>query len=145
MNKQILKGWTKTHLQWIGIVAMVCAGFLTSCVQSRTPQTLDRFTNAQQETLEGNELKVTAGTSWLADGDYKNFILKGEALTEPSAEALLRFHTDGKTGYDVIFHNGPIDGSRKTGSLASVRYVTPSRLNLTVRKNMPDNCSVMEK
>ena len=48
MNKQILKGWTKTHLQWIGIVAMVCAGFLTSCVQSRTPQTLDRFTNAQQ-------------------------------------------------------------------------------------------------
>lgn len=121
MNKQILKGWTKTHLQWIGIVAMVCAGFLTSCVQSRTPQTLDRFTNAQQETLEGNELKVTAGTSWLADGDYKNFILKGEALTEPSAEALLRFHTDGKTGYDVIFHNGPIDGSRKTGSLASVR------------------------
>ena len=108
MNKQILKGWTKTHLQWIGIVAMVCAGFLTSCVQSRTPQTLDRFTNAQQETLEGNELKVTAGTSWLADGDYKNFILKGEALTEPSAEALLRFHTDGKTGYDVIFHNGKV-------------------------------------
>ena len=33
---------------------------------------LDRFTNAQQETLEGNELNVTAGTSWLAEGDYKN-------------------------------------------------------------------------
>ena len=95
-----------------------------------TTQTLDRFTNAQQETLEGNELNVTAGTSWLAEGDYKNFILKGEALTQSDGDARLRFHTDGKTGYDVIFHNGPIDGSRKTGSLASLKIIlgSPSKL-----------------
>lgn len=121
MNRHYFKGWAITCLQRMGIVAIACIGFLTACTQSCTTQTLDRFTNAQQETLEGNELNVTAGTSWLAEGDYKNFILKGEALTQSDGDARLRFHTDGKTGYDVIFHNGPIDGSRKTGSLASVR------------------------
>lgn len=121
MNRQFLKRRAKNYLQKIGILVAVCSGFLTACTQTHTTQTLDRFTNAQQETLEGNELKVTAGTLWLAEGDYKNFILKGEAMTQPGGEALLRFHTDGKTGYEVIFHNGLIDGSRKTGSLASIR------------------------
>lgn len=102
MNRHYFKGWAITCLQRIGIVAIACIGFLTACTQSRTTQTLDRFTNAQQETLEGNELNVTAGTSWLAEGDYKNFILKGEALTQSDGDARLRFHTDGKTGYDVI-------------------------------------------
>lgn len=121
MNRHFFKRQVRTCLQRMGIVMAVCAGFLTACTQSRTTQTLDRFTNAQQETLEGNELKVTAGSSWLAEGTYKNFILKGEALTQSEAEARLGFHTDGKSGYEVIFHNGPIDGSCKTGSLASVR------------------------
>lgn len=121
MNRQFFKGRVYACLQRVGIVMAVCTGFLTACTQTRTTQPLDRFTNAQQETLEGNELKVTAGTLWLAEGDYKNFILKGEALTQPGGEASIRFHTDGKTGYDVLFHNGPIDGTRKTGSLASVR------------------------
>ena len=71
MNRHYFKGWAITYLQRIGIVAIACIGFLTACTQSRTTQTLDRFTNAQQETLEGNELNVTAGISWLAEGDYK--------------------------------------------------------------------------
>ena len=70
MNRHYFKGWAITCLQRMGIVAIACIGFLTACTQSRTTQTLDRFTNAQQETLEGNELNVTAGTSWLAEGDY---------------------------------------------------------------------------
>ena len=98
MNRHYFKGWAITCLQRMGIVAIACIGFLTACTQSRTTQTLDRFTNAQQETLEGNELNVTAGTSWLAEGDYKNFILKGEALTQSDGDARLLFHTDGKTG-----------------------------------------------
>ncbi|MFR6634499.1 MAG: family 16 glycoside hydrolase [Alistipes onderdonkii] len=45
----------------------------------------------------------------------------GEALTQPGAQAALLFHTDGESGYEVVFRNGAIDGTRKSGSLASVR------------------------
>ena len=52
----------------------------------------------------------------------RNFIFNGEALLSKDAEASLWFHTDatGK-GYEVLFHNGPIDGTRKTGSLSHIR------------------------
>ena len=69
----------------------------------------------------GEELQVTAGETLTAQGDYRNFELKGQALLEEGAEASLLFHSDGKKGYEVILHNGAIDGTRKTGSLATVR------------------------
>jgi hypothetical protein len=31
------------------------------------------------------------------------------------------FHSDGESGYEVLFRNGAIDGTRKSGSLAAVR------------------------
>jgi len=58
---------------------------------------------------------------WVAGNDYHNFILEGQALTEENAEATLLFHTDGESGYEVLFRNGIMDGSRKTGSLSAVR------------------------
>ena len=64
---------------------------------------------------------MTAGETLTAQGDYRNFELKGQALLEEGAEASLLFHSDGKKGYEVILHNGAIDGTRKTGSLATVR------------------------
>ena len=64
---------------------------------------------------------VKEGQTLLSEGDYRNFRLTGEALTQPGSEAALRFHTDGVKGYDVVFRNGAIDGTRKSGSLASVR------------------------
>lgn len=47
--------------------------------------------------------------------------MKGQAYTEKNAEASLLFHTNGESGYEVVFHNGSIDGSRKTGSLSAIQ------------------------
>ena len=113
------------------------------------------WTGSESMTVEGSEITVAGGTVWYAKGDYRNFILTGEACLERGAEASLFFHTDGKAasvngtagqhgvasdgtgtadslpGYEVIFHNGPIDGTRKTGSLAAVRNLYRSIVNDT--------------
>ena len=67
------------------------------------------------------EITLTPADQWSAEGNYRNFQIQGQALTEKDAEAALLFHTDGESGYEVLFHNGPIDGSRKTGSLSAIR------------------------
>ena len=67
------------------------------------------------------EITLTPADHWSAEGNYRNFQIQGQALTEKDAEAALLFHTDGESGYEVLFHNGPIDGSRKTGSLSAIR------------------------
>ena len=67
------------------------------------------------------EITLTPADQWSAEGNYQNFQIQGQALTEKDAEASLLFHTDGESGYEVLFHNGPIDGSRKTGSLSTIR------------------------
>ena len=67
------------------------------------------------------EITLTPADQWSAEGNYRNFQIQGQALTEKDAETALLFHTDGKSGYEVLFHNGPIDGSRKTGSLSAIR------------------------
>ena len=66
-------------------------------------------------------INITPEEKWQAEGNYQNFTLQGQAYTEKDAEATLLFHTDGESGYEVLFHNGEIDGSRKTGSLSSIR------------------------
>ena len=58
-----------------------------------------------------SEFSLTPGDSWQAGKVYKDFILTGQALTEEGAEATLLFHTDGESGYEVLFHNGAIDGT----------------------------------
>ena len=78
--------------------------------------------SAKGSTVTGEELSVQAGDTLLAPGDYTNFTLSGQAYTEPGATSALLFHTQaGKGGYEVLFHNGAIDGSTKTGSLSHVR------------------------
>ena len=67
------------------------------------------------------EIILTPADQWSAEGNYQNFQIQGQALTEKDAEASLLFHTDGESGYEVLFHNGPINGSRKTGSLSAIR------------------------
>lgn len=67
------------------------------------------------------EAILTPDDIWTANGEYKNFLMHGQAYTEKDAEASLLFHTNGKSGYEVVFHNGNIDGSRKTGSLSAIR------------------------
>ena len=66
-------------------------------------------------------ITLTPEEKWVAGNDYHNFILQGQAYTEENAEATLLFHTDGESGYEVLFRNGIMDGTRKTGSLSAVR------------------------
>ena len=104
---------------WAVVAVLVCA--FTGCVRYNVAEPLERFESQGQEVRNGEELSVLAGESWFAEGDYRNFVLTGQAFTEPEAEAALLFHTDGKSGYEVTLRNGAIDGTVKTGSLASVR------------------------
>ena len=69
-----------------------------------------------------SELSLSIGDSILCGLDERNFFLSGMFWLTTGAEASLRFHTDAEgRGYEVLFHNGPIDGTRKTGSLSHVR------------------------
>ena len=61
------------------------------------------------------------GSSWKARGNWENFTLTGRTCTSQDGQAVLRFHSDGECGYEVLFHGGPIDGTPKTGSLSAVR------------------------
>ena len=103
------------------LAAALCGfGLFTACRTAHSPAPLDRWHDGER-TLRTSSPAVRAGETLLSEGDYRNFRLTGEALTQPGAEAALRFHTDGESGYDVLFRNGAIDGTRKSGSLASVR------------------------
>ena len=71
--------------------------------------------------VKNGELALASGDRLTSIKEYRNFIMSGKAFTAKGAEASLLFHTDGESGYEVILHNGAIDGTRKTGSLAAVR------------------------
>lgn len=98
MNRQSTNHWITRIIGYLGI----CFAFI-SCTPSN------------------QVITITPEEKWQAEGNYQNFTLQGQAYTEKDAEAALLFHTDGKSGYEVLFHNGEIDGSRKTGSLSAIR------------------------
>lgn len=74
-------------------------------------------------------ITVNEGGSATSTATYSNFSLKGQMMTSEGAEASIKFQTDGTSGYEVLLHNGDIDGTRKTGSLASVRNLYRSLAN----------------
>lgn len=98
MNRQSTNHWITRIIGYLGI----CFAFI-SCTPSNPIIT------------------ITPEEKWQAEGNYQNFTLQGQAYTEKDAEAALLFHTDGESGYEVLFRNGEIDGSRKTGSLSAIR------------------------
>ncbi|MDD4516445.1 family 16 glycoside hydrolase [Massilibacteroides sp.] len=62
--------------------------------------------------------------------DFVNFELTGLANISSGSTASLLFHNDGgDKGYEILFHNGTIDGSRKTGSLSAVRNLYKSQIS----------------
>lgn len=71
-------------------------------------------------------ITVREGSELLSADSYTDFTLTGQAYTEPDAEASIWFHTGENTGYEVLFANGPMDGRRMTGSLATVRNLYKS-------------------
>ena len=103
------------------VAGLVAVAFSACGPTYDVAQPLDNWTSDVNGKVAAEELNVAAGETLTAKGDYRNFELKGQALLETGAEASLLFHSDGKTGYEVLLHNGAIDGSRKTGSLATVR------------------------
>lgn len=123
--------------------ALLSLAAFTACENNGAARPLDRWHDGERE-IRTPSPAVTAGRTLLAAGDYGNFRLTGEALTQPGAEAALRFHTDGESGYEVVFRNGAIDGTRKSGSLASVRNLyrsssasTPPKWSAIPNPNIP--------
>ena len=74
-----------------------------------------------------SEIELAGGSGWTSRKEYSDFGISGQARTSEGAVAAIRFCLAGDAeGYEVLLHNGPVDGTRKTGSLSHVR-------NLSVR------------
>ncbi len=112
----------------LSATTIACLALVCSCARYDTAQPLDAW-SVGGRTIRASEPIVGAGETLTASGDYANFRLTGQALTQEGAEAALLFHTDGESGYEVAFRNGPIDGTRKSGSLTSVRNLYRSLAN----------------
>jgi hypothetical protein len=121
MNRKIINSTMLSPISALVLILLISIHSFTSCVKYDVAIPLDSFSSPELGTQSGNEINVSAGTTWFAEGDYENFVLTGQALTQPGAEAGLLFHTDGKSGYEIMFRNGDIDGTCKTGSLTAVR------------------------
>ena len=88
------------------LVAAAVTAAVAGCVRYDVAIPLDRFRNVAGGAVRGSEITVSAGETWLAEGEYGSFMLKGQAFTSPGAEAALAFHTDGtKGGYEVLFRH----------------------------------------
>lgn len=121
MNRKILNSTLLSSICAVALTVFLSICSFTSCVKYDVAVPLDRFSSSELGTQTGSEIVVSPGTTWFAEGDYENFVLTGQALTQPGAGAGLLFHTDGKTGYEIMFRNGDVDGTSKTGSLVAVR------------------------
>jgi hypothetical protein len=106
-----------------GAIGVLAAALLCAACGQRygIAVPMENWTKSDGGKVRGTEISVCQGDTLLLGGEYRNFCLTGEAYAKNGAEAALMFHSDGKSGYEVLLHNGPIDGSRKTGSLSAVR------------------------
>ena len=70
-----------------------------------------------------SSLTLCEGDSWTSRQSFSDFELNGQARCSAGAQALIRIcgQPAATDGYEVLLHNGPIDGSLKTGSLLHVR------------------------
>lgn len=111
---------TKTTTFYLSLMLLVA-----SCTNYEKPTSMEKWDNGTSAVKMGEQLTVNAGDNLLFAGgkdDFANFELTGMANAAPGSTASLFFHTDGgNNGYEILFHNGPIDGSRKSGSLSTVR------------------------
>ena len=94
---------------------------IIACGGSNTSQNAVNWKSTNGTTIKDGNITLAAGDRLTSAEEYSNFIISGKAFTEKEAEASLMFHSDGESGYEVIFRNGAIDGTRKSGSLAAVR------------------------
>lgn len=103
------------------LLSLVFVAMLVSCQpQYDVPQPL------RWNDYDNKDITVTPETALVSENTYTDFILTGQARTEVDASASLWFHAGDNSGYEVLFHNGPMDGRRMTGSLATVRNLYKS-------------------
>lgn len=75
------------------------------------------FASVAMVSCGSGEVSVGEGGTHSFRGDYENFILQGEFQAPEGSAACIAFHDDGTgSGYQVLLHSGPIDGSIKSGS-----------------------------
>ena len=85
MRRSFYKAFAAAFLTaFVGVLSF------TGCTRYNVAEPLDSFSSKDAGTLSGKELAVEGGTTWFAGKDYTNFILTGEARTEPDAEAYRR-------------------------------------------------------
>lgn len=102
----------------------------TSCSNEGKVLQMEKWSDVvsgKKADLTDGKLIVSENQKYLYDGTgsangFANFEWNAKILTTPDAYATIGFHTDksGK-GYEVVLHNGAIDGTKKTGSLDAVR------------------------
>lgn len=63
------------------LVMAAAAAVAVGCVRYDVAIPLDRFRNMSGGVSRGSEITVAAGETWLADGEYGNFMLRGQAFT----------------------------------------------------------------
>ena len=112
----------KRFFYYLSVLMLLIA---TSCSNFSKPTPMKKWKSDGSTVKVDDQLSVNAGQKLVFSGgkeDFVNFELTGMANVGSDASAALFFHNDGaEKGYEVLFHNGPIDGTRKTGSLAAVR------------------------
>lgn len=105
---------------------------ITSCADFSEPTAMKKWKNNGQAVNADELVTVNGGDKLVFAGgkaDFGNFELTGMANVSSGSTAALLFHNDGaEKGYEVLFHNGIIDGSRKTGSLTTVRNLYKSQV-----------------
>lgn len=107
---------------------------MTGCGTGNTPVSMEQWKaeGAAEYAIEDGVIMLGEGATLYYDGPgsgrgFRNFELSGYARTGEEATAGLWFHTDREgRGYEVLFHNGKMDGTRKTGSLSAVRNLYKS-------------------
>jgi len=105
---------------------------IISCTDYANPTAMKKWKNNGKTVEVGEIVTVNSGDKLAFAGgkeDFGNFELTGMANISSGSTAALLFHNDGgEKGYEVLFHNGIIDGSRKTGSLTAVRNLYKSQV-----------------
>ena len=82
------------------------------------------------------EMTLPEGKDWTSRKPYEDFELKGTASMDEDASAVIRIcQAEGHEGYSILLHNGPVDGSVKTGSLLHIR-----NLYRSIADNVFDFC-----